>query len=403
MIHILFFIEYGEYCVKRIVICCDGTWNTADAKNPTNVVKFARALNLRDKAGIDQIIYYDDGVGNDKTALSQKFDRLLSGGFGWGLMNKVESAYRFLAQNYVPGDEIYMIGFSRGAYSARSLVGMIRKCGLPPHYSGHVAGEAIDFYRQHGPETAPKAEVSLKFRADFSPGFYMGQKELDWRRANVRNFDEKSCNPLSIKYVGVWDTVGALGLPNHFFISGLFNKKYQFHDTDLTKIVESGRHAVAIDEYRQSYEPSLWANLDKLNEARGFVPESLDAPYQELWFPGDHSSIGSGADVNGISNITLLWVVEGAQKLGLEFNEVALGRIRPEIDHRAPLVSHLKQDWLAAVMTEKARSGPESIARVSESAKERWNTPAENLPEKKPYRPETLSGVADKMPGPDHP
>ncbi|HEY8190002.1 MAG TPA: DUF2235 domain-containing protein, partial [Micavibrio sp.] len=326
-----------------------------------------------------------------------RIDRILSGGFGWGLMDKVEAAYGVLSHTYAPGDKIYVFGFSRGAYTARSLAGMIRKNGLPPHFSKHTIKEGVDFYKNHSPETAPKSEAALRFRAQYSPTFYVTDNELKWRKENVPGFDERFCHPLSIEYLGLWDTVGALGLPNHFFISGLFNKKYQFHDTELSKIVKYARHAVAIDEHRQSYEPSLLSNIEELNRGRGFQPGDPDAPYLESWFPGDHGSVGGGGDIIGLSSAPLLWVIEGAQKLRLEFNQAAIADIRAEIDCCAPLLSRGKGGWLSYLMAKKARQGPDSIIYVSDAAKDRWHKPADHLPEGELYRPKTLSKVANQM------
>lgn len=383
--------------MKRIILCCDGTWNTADAKYPTNVVKLARSLNLTGDDGVNQVIHYDDGVGSEKGTLTKNIDRILGGAFGYGLMDKVESSYRFLCENYDPGDEIYIFGFSRGAYTARSLAGLVRNCGIRPHYSAQKISDAINLYKDRKEDTAPDAPDSLKFRAAYSPEVYMNELELEWRKKNVPGFDESAVKPLTIRYIGVWDTVGALGLPNHFFISGLFNGKYKFHSTDLSHIVDCARHAVSIDEQRQSYEPALWTNLDRMNREKSVIKGDNNAPYQQVWFPGNHTAVGGGGQCTGLCSDSFLWVAEGARKLGLSFNRAALGEIESKINVRDPLMGCGSPGLLSKIMTHKSRTGPASIVDVSEAAIQRWNLPAEELPEKVLYRPKPLSRVAWHM------
>src|SRR5512140_2213884 len=113
--------------MKRLVVCCDGTWNKPDSRVVTNVEKIARTVQTEPAStgGVSQLVYYVSGVG----AGSYGADRLLGGAFGFGLFHNVIASYRFLAQNYDPGDEIFVVGFSRGAYTARSLAGMVAKVG----------------------------------------------------------------------------------------------------------------------------------------------------------------------------------------------------------------------------------------------------------------------------------
>ena len=151
---------------KRIVICSDGTWNTADQKNggeyrPTNVVKMARTISAVSKDGISQVVFYDEGVGADKWGL----DRLTGGAFGRGLDKNIEDAYRFLMRNYIKGDEIFLFGFSRGAYTVRSLAGLIRNCGLLKPINADKFKDAYDLYIS---KSHPDSEYSKKFRKNNS-------------------------------------------------------------------------------------------------------------------------------------------------------------------------------------------------------------------------------------------
>ncbi len=382
--------------MKRIVICCDGTWNRLDAAHVTNVVRLAEAVDGHTDDGIHQIVYYDEGVGSGAAVVSW-LDRLLGGAFGSGLMQKVEHAYRFLVFNYEPGDEIYIFGFSRGAFTARSLAGLIRNCGIVQQSQGRRLHQAVALYRQRGDRGHPDSDASCRFRSEVSPSVYLNDRELAWRKKNIPDFNPENCLPIRLRYLGVWDTVGALGVPNHFWISGLFNKGSRFHDAELSSAVESARHAVALDEYRRAYEPTLWSNLDLLNAATASDDPQAGPWYQQSWFPGDHSSIGGGGDVIGHSSAALLWVAEGAQAVGLKFREGALDDARKQVDHRAALRSHSKSGWLAKLLSRAARKGPALLEDVSHHARLRWQEPPDNLPERAKYRPEALKRLKAQL------
>src|SRR6267378_2487330 len=174
--------------MKRLVLCCDGTWNSADQErngvpSPTNVVKLAYRVAKRDGATL-QVIYYDQGVGTGNF-----FDRLTGGAFGDGVEANIYDAYRFLIGNYELGDEIYLFGFSRGAYTVRSIGGMIRKCGILARPYVKYYHAAIELYRdgQHPDQPGP-----AKFRQDYSIS---------------------GAEAIPIRMIGAWDTVGALGIP----------------------------------------------------------------------------------------------------------------------------------------------------------------------------------------------
>lgn len=376
--------------MKRIAICCDGTWNRLDAANVTNVVRVAEAIDAHSADGTHQVVYYNEGVGSG-AAVAAGVDRFLGGAFGAGLMHKVEQAYRFLVFNYEPGDEIYIFGFSRGAYTARSLAGLIRNCGIVQQSQGRRLGKAIALYRRRDQNGHPDADESCRFRAEVSPAVYINERELKWRRTNVQDFDESQCLPIRVRYLGVWDTVGALGLPNHLWISGLFNKNSRFHDAALSSTVESARHAVAIDEYRRAYEPSLWDNLDVLNSAASSAAASDDQRYRQVWFPGDHSSVGGGGDITAQASAALLWIAEGAQAADLKFREDQLEQARREVDHRGALKSHSKAGFsLMRLMSRAPRMGPQLAEHISKAALQRMAEPGNVLPEGKPYRPSAL-------------
>ena len=219
---------------KKIIICADGTWNTEDqvdhgTSDPTNVVKIARALLPLDDQGMDQIIYYHSGVG---TNFNQHFG---GGAFGAGLFANIQDCYRFLIHNYVPGDRLYFFGFSRGAYTVRSLAGLVRNSGILRR--GHEDQQETAFlnYQNRSAQTTPDSPQMQQFRQEHSytlPGD-TGQ---------------------AIEMIGVWDTVGALGVPAN--VLGLHlpgSENCQFHDVTLSSYVKSAFHALAIHEHRKEF------------------------------------------------------------------------------------------------------------------------------------------------------
>jgi uncharacterized protein (DUF2235 family) len=139
--------------------------------------------------------------------------------------------------------------------------------------------------------------------------------EQQWREK--AGIPSQNTPMLQVRYLGVWDTVGALGIPSRFSISGPLDKKFQFHDTSLSAFVQSARHAVAIDERRKDFVPTLWDNTDALNKARGADPTTPDAPYQQRGFPGVHSSVGGGGGRRGLFDQSLDWILDGARAAGL--------------------------------------------------------------------------------------
>jgi hypothetical protein len=272
--------------MKRLVICCDGTWNRPDAKHVTNIEKIARTVqtDLARTGGVQQLVLYLSGVGG----AGYHTDRLLGGAFGLGLFHNVLAGYRFLSLNYEPGDEIYVFGFSRGAYTARSLAGMVGKVGLLTRRAlvQEKLPEAVERYKGVDPESGRKGASNDEFKRDF-------------------------CHPdTPIHFVGVFDTVGALGVP------GALRRRHQFHDVKLGPAVRNARQALAVDERRMKFEPCLWDAVD----------ESCceDPRVKQVWFEGCHSDVGGGYQDTGLSDTALLWMVSEANEKGLAFDEELL-------------------------------------------------------------------------------
>jgi uncharacterized protein (DUF2235 family) len=260
--------------VKRIVVCCDGTWNRPDAKSPTNVAKLWRAVAERDDNGLDQRVLYHRGVGTGR------FDRIRGGGFGWGLSRNVRDCYRFVVDQFDPGDELFLFGFSRGAYTARSTVGLIRNAGILRRENADRVDEAYDLYRGRGDASHPRGAEATRFRASYS-------------------HDE-----IAIRFVGVWDTVGALGIPG--VPKRFCGRLWAFHDTELSSKVALAYQALAIDERRRPFVPSLWHR--KSNDA---------GVLEQRWFAGVHSDVGGGYRDCSLAEIALWWMAGKAREAGL--------------------------------------------------------------------------------------
>ncbi|MEL6571428.1 MAG: DUF2235 domain-containing protein [Pseudomonadota bacterium] len=384
--------------MKRIAIFCDGTWNRDDAPHPTNVVRMAQTVRLSASDGVKQQVIYQRGVGAGDGAnwLSRKMDTIGGGAFGWGLTKNIEEAYRDLVFCYEPGDEIFIFGFSRGGYTARSLAGLIRSCGIPPRDRVGEIYKAITRYRSRKPETKPDDPESFLFRREFSPYAATSDAEWTWRKQTAPGM----CIQLKLAYLGVWDTVGALGVPGFLAVAPFLNRKYKFHDMNLSRSVCGARHAVAIDERRLTFPPSLWDNLERLNKLAlaGDDDVSLDPnqrdnwPYRQEWFPGDHGSVGGGGERDGISAATFSWIAEGAQAAGLDMRPEKLDEIAQNRDVCEVLVNtaHAGLAKNALKLLAKDRDGPDRIADVSSFTVER-------VKQDSSYRPEPLKKVIEAL------
>ena len=297
--------------MTRIAIFCDGTWNSPSIQEPTSVHKLQRALVSDPAKG--QVTAYFPGIGTDQRfdgRVKRFFNKWGGGAFGWGLDAKVKQAYQFLAQVYEPGDEIYLFGFSRGAFTARSVAGMIRKCGIIEDTSAEAVNEAFELYRKRGDANHPDADHIREARRRMSPRFATSDTDMAWRNDTSRLVE--------IAYLGVLDTVGARGIPPSLLgpVASMWNRQYKFHDMKLSSLVQSARHALALDERRVFYKPAKWDNLDGNKGLNRGVTGPL-RPYQQLWFVGNHSIVGGSGAAQPLSSIALDWVVQGAGRLAL--------------------------------------------------------------------------------------
>ena len=373
--------------MKRIVIACDGTWNRLDAVRQTNVAKLAEAVLPMAPDGVAQVVCHLDGVGTGRGTghVARALDRALGGLVGGGLLATLADAYRFLIFTYAPGDEIHLFGYSRGAFTARSLAGLVRACGIPERrHAGEIA-TALALYQSRSPETGPDTPATLAFRARCAGHVTLGRREAAWRAERGL----APGTPLRIAYIGVWDTVGALGMPSHLGLAARLNRGLAFHDTALAATVAAARHAVAIDERRRTFPPTLWDNLEALNAG------TPARPYAQRWFPGDHASVGGGGRIRGLADDALAWVAEGAAAAGLALDPAALAAWRAGRDWRAPLAARGRPaalwERLLALDT-RDREGPARIGDVADAAVLRWQADGR-------YRPGALARVAGALGG----
>lgn len=305
---------------KRVVVCCDGTWNTPDemragAAAPTNVAKLA--LTVLTGEGSDQLLFYEPGVGTTPD------DRVFGGAFGYGLSANICNAYSFLARAYESGDALYLFGFSRGAYTARSLAGLIRNCGLlRPEHADQVEA-AFAFYRDRTSHTHPSSISSQLFR-----------------RMYAHDDDE-------IHFIGVWDTVGALGIPDQLpgweRLAGVFTgweRLWGFHDTQLSSHVRHAFHALSIDEQRAAFVPTLWTQDPAAAQGQTL---------EQVWFAGVHSEVGGGSRSAALSDIALMWMIGRAQACGLTLDPSRLESPLP-----SGIGAAVSPDWSGAIVDSRA-------------------------------------------------
>jgi uncharacterized protein (DUF2235 family) len=297
---------------KRIVFCADGTWDAPGTN--TNVYLIYKALTV----SAEQVTYYDDGIGANATGLN----RVLQGAFGQGLFQKIQDGYTTIAHVYEPGDQIYLFGFSRGAYTARSLAGMIANCGLPSgSFTDDCVAQAFAAYRN------PANRASI-----------------------LAGLGSCGLTNATIQMVGVWDTVGSLGIPAIF--GGVDESQYGFLDTSLHPDVQSAYQALAIDEARAQFPATLWT--------------SAPAPGQTLvqvWFSGCHGDVGGGTPQGGpvdngtrLCDITMGWMIANAQAQGLVFDPAAIAPYGSFIAQTA--LDALNETWTPVYGPQKLRPVP---------------------------------------------
>jgi Uncharacterized alpha/beta hydrolase domain (DUF2235) len=249
----------------------------------------ARAVADRDGDGTQQRLLYHVGVGN------RPGERLSGGAFGVGLSRDVKGAYRWIVENYDPGDELFLFGFSRGAYTARSTAGLVRNVGVLRRESTDRIDDAYQLYRDRA--SKPHDVEAELLRRSYS--------------------HETATFQTPIRFIGVWDTVGALGIPwSGVPLISRINRRWSFHDTQLSRIVDGAFHALAIDEQRTPFKPSVWTPN----------PDAEGQRVEQVWFPGVHCDVGGGYSDSALADVPLLWIADRAEECGLALREGAFTR-----------------------------------------------------------------------------
>ena len=297
--------------MKRIIILIDGTWDKEGTGADTNVAKLdcgkKVAANIFVKPlaanGTAQHVHYHDGVGTEGD-LTKK---LLGGAIGFGLKRIIQDAYGFVVDDYEEGDEVYIFGFSRGAYAARALAGLIGASGIQRHRDADVFEAAWSNYR-----------VSPEVRSQPEKAGSIDQKTIAaFNSLAAQNIFHDT---RSVKCVAVWDTVGSYGIPAGIGLAPLARYftliTLGFHDTSFGEHVAVGLHAVAVDEHRRPFVPTFWT-IPKGQQPKGHV--------EQTWFAGAHCNVGGGYVESGLSDQALIWMIARTQSLtGLEFDPEAI-------------------------------------------------------------------------------
>ena len=386
---------------KNIIFCADGTWNgpgeTDDQGRPTpsNVLKLFESLagtiaatglqNEMERSasepggGVAQIAKYIHGVGDGGNQLV----RFAEGSTGAGILARLVRGYTFISRNYAQGDRIVITGFSRGAYTARALAGLIIKQGLLDSSAMGLAGSGDSAAYAAGMAAWGQYQSSRhrSGNQDTLANLAKVMTEIQDKFYTVllRPPPLRFVNNVPLKAVAVWDTVGALGIPDYNKDDEARIDVFEFVDQQLAPAVESGFQAVAIDEMRVDFTPTLWQRRDQ-------------GGIEQVLFPGAHADVGGGypelGNECGLSDGALQWMIDRMLGVGVRFESIA---------HHAPNpkgVAH--RPWLGAAYTlqpKASREFPTGLA-LSQSAVDRINAgavPVEQAPDA-PYRPNNLAG-----------
>ncbi len=298
---------------KNIIVCADGTGNIGGTTPDTNVYKLYKSVDndykgkTLDGTQIDeQIVFYDNGVGTAKN----KFLRALGGAFGFGFEANVCDMYKYLAQNYVPGDRVYFFGFSRGASTVRACNGFIYKCGL-------VKGKDLSNH-----------ELDRRVKKTFEA--YKTHDTLP--EASILKVSSQSHGAIPIHFMGIWDTVVALGFPKRTdsislfsrFLNGIFRKAenildkrwpHSFYYYKLTENIKKACQALAIDDERTAFWPYVWNEKNRKENS-----------VEQVWFAGMHANAGGGYGRSGMASVSLSWMLDKAREQELKFESDAFAQ-----------------------------------------------------------------------------
>lgn len=393
--------------MKRLILCLDGTWNSAYKKGkredgikvlkPSNVLKLARVIEPVDAKGRHQVVYYDTGVGSMSkhpgfgNRLLRSIDKTAGGMWGAGFESNVEDALTFIINNYNPAkgnkkaDEILVFGFSRGAATARALTQFISWMGgMPVKSDSYFLPKLFRIYiKAKGKTTFAKAKEKINKEID----------QVNESRTHKIPYPFKDWQEIRIKFLGVWDTVMALGGR----VITMKSRKFYLSDQPA-KCVDHARQALAIDEKRYDFLPEVW-------QSPSFDGQTLE----QQWFAGVHSNVGGGYANDGLANITLHWMVDCIQEVLKEFkiNKSFLGKYRafPQdemVDSKTTFYKgkdfFMRKKGMRKIVTELDNGYEQSGLKVHDTVRTRMNTDfqqKEHMNER--YQPKNLIKYLSKF------
>jgi uncharacterized protein (DUF2235 family) len=290
---------------KNVTVFCDGTGNdrTKDEYQTNVAVLCDRVLE-----GPQQAVYYDAGVGTE-------FGDLIGQATGNGISKNIQDAYDFVIKAYEPGDNIFVFGFSRGAYTVRSLAGLLGLCGVAQP-TQTIDGKRVDLRN----DEKARAKIVAKAYDVYKTG--QGEKGREERLKKAADFRRDHAFPehndpahpenRAVHFIGVWDTVRSLGIPLGVTDVELTIWPHQFHDHDLSEHVRYAYHALSIDDERQAFHPTIWNEPTKAERIAKDTGQPSKQKFEQHWFPGVHSDVGGGYKERGLANITFRWMMERA-------------------------------------------------------------------------------------------
>lgn len=363
--------ETCSAAAKNIVVLCDGTANQVNLLSQTNVLRLARLLQ---KTGGDrrQVVYYDPGLGTEGapgalTPVGRWVTKILGLAFGYGLKKNLSDAYAFLVQHYEPGDRVYIFGFSRGAYTARALTGLLQRVGLLERGCDNLIPYAVRYFQ------ARDGHQLNFFKQRFSRTYHLLWRDVVPDIDQIPALQEKASRPsrgvIPVHFLGVWDTVKSIGT---------LRRPVVLPDTEWLPNMINGRHAVALDEKRSQYRPELWGSdtdsghAERLKENR--FQTCLHADVETMWFSGVHADVGGGYGLSvererelflkrekpskpspeelkerqaevGLAYISLDWMMDAAARHGLLFDQAVLAEEPLTPDVQATLHNPLLPVW----------------------------------------------------------
>ena len=255
------------------------------------------------------------------------FDRPLGGATGEGISSNIEQGYHFIANNYCGGDDIYLLGFSRGAYTAMSLSGFLNHVGILRKRELHRFPEAYEMYKT----------TSI----------------ADMQQVRTRYEQPREGYATPVRFLGLWDAVGHLTA-----VPLLTERNVHYHEVDLTSNVTHAYHALAVHEIRTDFPATLWKSAANATAV------------QQVWFPGCHSDVGGTYAEPGLSNLTLHWMADHARALGLDFDDDFLGSMSPDAHAKIHCSVTTSWEWRSAGARDiDAAHGVEQFVHPSVSAR----------------------------------